>query len=86
MRDMGVVIPELTLKTDASAAKGVAMMRGVGKVRQLEVSQLWLQEKVARKEVKVVKVKGTENLADAGTKYVDRAGIDMTLKKASIVK
>ena len=60
----------IKLKTDASAAKGIASRRGLGKVRHIEVSQLWLQEKVQKGDVEVVKVPGKTNKADALTKPV----------------
>ena len=37
----------LDLKTDASADRGVILRQGVGKVRHLQVKQLWLQANVA---------------------------------------
>ena len=61
----------LTLKTDASAAVGIAMRKGLGKVRHIEVNQLWLQEKVAQGKIKIVKVHGSANLADHLTKFLD---------------
>ena len=42
------------------------------KVRHIEVNQLWIQEKVATSEVDLRKILGTENTADAFTKYLDR--------------
>ena len=62
----------LTLKSDASAAIAIASRRGLGKVRHIEVCQLWLQEKVRKGEIEVVKVSTDENVADALTKYVSR--------------
>ena len=44
-------------------------------MRQLEVSQLWLQEKVANGDIKLIKVPGEDNAADALTKHVDASGI-----------
>ena len=44
MNDLGVDV-KLKLKSDASAAIGIASRRGLGKIRHLEVSQLWLQQK-----------------------------------------
>ena len=64
------------MNTDSSAAKGIASCIGLGKVRHVEVSQLWLQQKVRNREIKVVKVKGGENLADALTKYVGKEDLD----------
>ena len=43
---LGDTLP-LELRTDASAARGVILRQGVGKVRHLQVKELWLQEKVA---------------------------------------
>ncbi len=60
----------IKLKTDASAAKGIASRRGLGKVRHIEVSQLWLQEKVQRGDIEVVKIAGKVNKSDALTKPV----------------
>ena len=71
LEDLGVKL-KLELKTDASAAKGIAQRLGLGKVRHLEVSQLWLQQKVANGEIRVIKVPGGENRADALTKHVSR--------------
>ena len=57
----------LILKTDASAARGVLMRQGVGKVRHLQVKQLWLQENVAAGELTIAKIPRVENYADALT-------------------
>ena len=63
---------DIVLKSDASAAIAIASRRGLGKVRHIEVCQLWLQDKVRRGDIKVVKVGTHENVADALTKYVSR--------------
>ena len=57
----------LVLKTDTSAARGVLMRQGVGKVRHLQVKQLWLQENVAAGELIIAKIPRVENYADALT-------------------
>ena len=57
--------------TDASAARGMALRRGLGPVRHLEVNQLWVQDKVASGELRIEKVGGKVNIADALTKHVD---------------
>ena len=64
------------LKTDATAAKGIAQRTGLGKVRHLEVAQLWLQDRVTHREMQIVKVPTTENWADALTKHVSRDGLE----------
>ena len=67
----------ITIKSDATAAIAIASRRGLGKVRHIEVCQLWLQEKVRQGDIKVVKVGTSENVADALTKYVSRSTMDM---------
>ena len=44
--------------TDSSAAKSFVARRGLGKMRHIEVRNLWLQQEVAEGKVKVVKVRG----------------------------
>ena len=56
------------MKTDASVAKGIASRNGIGKVRHIEVCQLWLQDKVRLGEIVIVKVDGKDNAADAVAK------------------
>ena len=75
-KDLGFLLwGELTLEvsTDSSAAKGVAVRRGVGKIRHLETGSLWVQAAVAAKRFALSKVDGTKNEADLMTKFIDRA-------------
>ena len=67
---MGVVVT-VAINTDASAAKGIATRKGLGKARRIEVNQLWLQDKVGKGEVQIRKVDGGKNIADALTKHVE---------------
>ena len=39
------------------------------------MNQLWLQDKVNKKEIRITKVKGEDNLADALTKPLDQRGV-----------
>jgi len=71
--DLGVEV-KIRVRTDASAAKGIASRRGLGKVRHIEVNQLWLQEKVGDGTIEIMKVKGEVNPADAMTKPLDGTG------------
>ena len=70
MKDLCVETGKVDLNTDASAAKGIAMRRGVGKVRHIEVNQLWLQDRVSKGDFSVTKVRGDENPADLMTKHL----------------
>ena len=72
IRDLGWEYEHaLEIRTDASAAIGIANRIGIGKIRHIETNQLWLQQKVLEGKLVVSKVKGEDNLADALTKPVD---------------
>lgn len=77
----------VTVHADASAAIGIAQRRGVGKVRQIEVHQLWLQDRVSRGDIRIRKVDGNHNPADALTEHVEghkvRSHMDMVHLYAS---
>ena len=69
LTEIGVSL-NLVLKCDASAAVGIVMRRGLGRVRHIDLSQLWLQEKVAQGGLKVHKVKTDDNKSDALTTHL----------------
>ena len=63
------------LYTDSSAAIGMVARTGLGRVRNVEVGELWIQDAVKQKRLTVQKVLGEENPADIVTKYVDKGKI-----------
>ena len=81
-RDFGVTVG-INAYVDASAAVGIACRRGLGKVRHIELDQLWLQDQVARGRVRVFKVPGEENVADSVTKHSTIERIGLTMRRAS---
>ena len=54
----------VSLWSDASAAIAISQRSGLGKLRHIQTQYLWLQERVAHKEVALSKVQGTANPAD----------------------
>ena len=58
--DRGIV-----MRTDATAAIGMSRRLGVGKIRNLDASLLWLQQKVRSNEVPLENVLGSVNPVDA---------------------
>ena len=81
LMDIGLSM-KLRVNTDSSAAKSIASRRGCGKVRHLEVRELWLQDRVAKGELQVKKVRGEDNLADILTKHVGREILDKHMTSA----
>ena len=60
---------------DSSAGLAIGMRLGVGRVRHLEVRQLYLQKLVSSKRVTLRKLRGEDNAADIGTKVLSHARI-----------
>ena len=69
MNELGLY-PEVTAKTDSTAAKGMVGRRGLGKTRHADVCYLCLQDMALRREVTVTKIPGDTNPADSMAKYL----------------
>ena len=77
-RDLGMTW-RIDMYTDATAAIGIARRRGMGKIRHLDVTDLWIQQTLNSKLAYLHKVLGTENPADIFTKYTDRSILNMAM-------
>ena len=75
----------IDLWLDATAARSICHRLGVGKVRHMQVLTLWLQHKVAEKEIRVHEVAGVDNVGDLGTKLVTAAVLEKLLPKTCLV-
>ena len=60
----------ITIYSDASAGRSLAFRKGLGKVRHIETKYLWIQDLIKDGRLKLLKVKGTDNPADIGTKHL----------------
>ena len=65
----------MTIKvlTDAAAAVGICRRKGLGKVRHLATADLWVQDRLKKKDFVLERVAGVNNPADLLTKHVERA-------------
>ena len=93
LREWGFPAEQGQMWGDASAALGIISRKGLGKVRHLEVSHLWIQGMAASRKLKFGKVSGTSNPADMLTKgleackrweYLNQLGLICTAGRASI--
>jgi hypothetical protein len=84
-KDLGVDV-EVQINTDSSTGKSIASRRGAGKVRHLDTRELWIQERVARGDIWIQKVRGEDNVADGLTKHVDRQKMDQYMKECGFVR
>ena len=72
------------LGTDSSAAKSFVNRRGLGKMRHLEIRDLWLQKEVNEGKVEVSKVRGDSNPADLMTKVLTLKEVEERLALMSL--
>ena len=70
MLELGIEV-KLFLTTDSAAAKSFSSTRGLGRMRHVEVKDLWLQELVQKGRLHMLKINGLVHVADALTKYHD---------------
>ena len=72
LEDWGITL-KLHVLSDSSAARGLVARRGLGKARHIQTRFLWLQERVAEKDLKVISVATKVNIADLFTKSLAEA-------------
>ena len=84
MADLGLEVG-VQGNTDSSAARSIASRRGAGRVRHIEARELWVQDRVAKGDLEIKRVKGEENVADGLTKHVERAKMDYYMKECGFV-
>ena len=70
-KDLGIHLT-LDILTDATAAIGICRRRGLGKVRHLHTADLWVQDRLRKRDFALTKVLGADNPADLLTKHVPR--------------
>ena len=69
-----------TINGDSSAVKGILARRGCGKVKHLEVKQLWLQEQVRSGKIEFQKISRKNNLCDAFDAPLHEGGSEEALQ------
>ena len=62
------------------AARGTASRRGLGKLRHVQTRYLWIQERVAKNELKIIAVGTKQNVADLCTKPVNKDTCEKHMK------
>ena len=66
---------EIVVKSDATAAIGMAKRQGLGRVRHLATSDLWIQQRLRQGAFSILKHPGASNSADLMTKVKARSDI-----------
>ena len=73
------------LGTDSTAAKSFVSRQGFGKMKHIEIRDMWLQKEVRDGKVEVSKVPGDKNPADLMTKILSTKDIRSRLDKMNLV-
>ena len=68
--DIGLSLP-IRVWTDSTAALGIGSRQGLGKLRHLECHSLCVQQRLRRKEFRLLKLDGEVNPADLFTKHLE---------------
>ena len=84
LKDLGWHL-KIRIHSDATAAIGICRRKGLGKIRHLATTDLWIQDKVRSKTIELLKILGTENPADVLTKYVNRQSMEKALATMGMV-
>ena len=82
-RDLGMDL-SLHIYADSTAAIGICQRSGVGRVRHIDVAQLWVQQKLKWKEFLLSKCLGADDPADVLTKHTGRALLDALLPRIAV--
>ena len=81
MKELGFLVTDrIQLFTDSSAAKSFVSRTGLGRMKHLEIRDLWLQREVGLGKVIVNKVEGPRNPAVLLTKYFKKWEIELRLR------
>ena len=83
-REQGVDLDAMELQVDANPAIGIIGRQGLGKVRHLGLSYLWLQAAVRCKQVVLRKVQSGDNMADIGSKVLVRDTIQRHMENSGM--
>ena len=72
---------KVSLRTDASACKGMLLRKGCGRVKHLSTKQLWCQGAVSAYGITVIKIPRVENSSDLLTHCLSSPAIDSHLNR-----
>ena len=78
------MIYKADVMADASAAIGIIGRTGLGRLRHIDTSYLWLQQGSINKKLRLNKVNGTENPADMNTKGLNGDDINRYVRMLNI--
>ena len=76
----------VSVSTDASAAVGIVLRHGIGKIKHLHVKQMWVQERVRERELSVHKIPRAINAADLMTHHFTEKEAGEHLGRMNVIR
>lgn len=76
---------EIDMYMDSSSAIALSNKEGLGRAKHIAVQDLWLQDALKLKRLRLNKVSGDENLADLGTKNLCAGKIDYFMRQMGYI-
>ena len=73
----------IRLLTGATTGKSLVSRRGLGRVRHIDVADLWIQQHVREGDFEVIKLKNTFNSSDMMTKHLGREDMERCVQNLS---
>ena len=71
---------DLAVYSDSAAARGTASRRGLGKLRHVQTQYLWIKERIANDDFKLLQIGTKLNIADLCTQPVNRETCEQHMK------
>ena len=81
--DMGYFL-DINIHSDAIAAVGIVRRRGIGRIRHLDTTDLWVQEKIRNNEIALHQIEGSKNPADLFTKHLPQRDMNEHMKRMGL--
>ena len=75
---------EAVIRSDSSAGRAIATRIGSGKLRHLHIRDLWIQERVRARDLRLERVSTEDNTSDLGTKHLDRKRMNKLMSMANL--
>ena len=85
-RELGVHLDAMELQVGANTAIGIVGRQGLGNLRHIDLSYLWLQAAVRGKQVDPKKLQSESNMVDLGTKALEKEQIGRHMKNLECVQ
>ena len=79
-KEFGYTMP-ITVQIDASATEAMMQRRGLGKMRHLEVQDLWAQEAIQAGRFQIQRIASGDNTSDLGTKPLNRECLEKCVSR-----